>query len=192
MESKLTYSVIAIALTFIAFFPYIRSIYSGVTKPHVFSWVVWATTTLLVFFTQLEAHAGYGAWPTAVSGTIAAYIALLAYKKRGDLSITRTDWAFFIAALASIPVWQITANPLWAVVILTAIDLLGFAPTVRKAFYKPYQEDLLFYVLSVVRNVFLVMSLERYSLTTLLFPVCIATSCLMFIVLLAVRRKQLA
>ncbi len=38
-------SAAAILLTFIAFFPYIRSIIKGTIKPHVFSWVIWGTTT---------------------------------------------------------------------------------------------------------------------------------------------------
>ncbi len=50
MESniKLVFSGLAIALTFVAFVPYIRSILQGVTKPHVFSWVIWGTTTVVV------------------------------------------------------------------------------------------------------------------------------------------------
>lgn len=72
MESslKLIFSVMAIALTFIAFVPYIRSILAGVTKPHVFSWVIWGITTVIVFFAQLEAKGGIGAWPIGVSGAM--------------------------------------------------------------------------------------------------------------------------
>jgi len=37
------------ALTFVAFVPYFRSIFSGTTRPHVFSWVVWGTNTSVAF-----------------------------------------------------------------------------------------------------------------------------------------------
>ena len=87
-------STVAIALTFIAFFPYIRSIIQGAIKPHVFSWVIWGTTTFVVFLAQLEDHGGVGAWPIGVSGSISIFIALLAYIKRADIAITRTDWVF--------------------------------------------------------------------------------------------------
>ena len=33
-------SAVAIALTFVAFLPYIRSILTNKTKPHVFSWLI--------------------------------------------------------------------------------------------------------------------------------------------------------
>lgn len=52
MGIKLVLSVIAIVLTLVAFIPYIISILSGMTKPHVFSWVIWGITTFIVFLAQ--------------------------------------------------------------------------------------------------------------------------------------------
>lgn len=49
MPYKEILSVIAIALTFAAFAPYIRTIIRGTTKPHVFSWVIWGVTTSVGF-----------------------------------------------------------------------------------------------------------------------------------------------
>ncbi|MES9971296.1 MAG: hypothetical protein ABW092_14785 [Candidatus Thiodiazotropha sp.] len=49
------------------------------TKPHVFSWVIWGSTTFIVFLAQLEAGGGVGAWPIGISGLITLFIALLAF-----------------------------------------------------------------------------------------------------------------
>lgn len=138
-------SGLAILLTLIAFAPYIKSILQGSTKPHVFSWVIWGSTTLVVFLAQLEARGGIGAWPIGVSGIITIFIAVLAYLKRADISITKIDWLFFILAMSSLPLWCFTANPLWAVVTLTITDLLGFGPTLRKVYYSPQSESALFF-----------------------------------------------
>ncbi len=81
-------SVVAIALTLLAFLPYIRSILKGKIKLHMFSWVIWGSTTFIVFLAQLEDDGGAGAWPIGVSGIITIYIALLAYVKRSDITIT--------------------------------------------------------------------------------------------------------
>jgi O-antigen/teichoic acid export membrane protein len=88
-------SAIAIVLTFVGFWPYGRSILKGDTKPHVFSWVIWSAVTLIVFFAQLAAKGGAGAWPTGVSGVITTGIAILAWMRRGELKITRMDWLQF-------------------------------------------------------------------------------------------------
>ena len=103
--SKELLSAIAIALTLIAFLPYIRSILRGKTKPHVFSWVIWGTTTFAVFLAQLADDAGAGAWPIGISGLITIFVAYLAYLKRSDTTITRVDWIVFISALSALPVW---------------------------------------------------------------------------------------
>lgn len=185
------FSGIAILLTFIAFVPYIRSILKGDTKPHVFSWIIWGTTTFIVFLAQLADMGGVGAWPIGVSGIVTIYIAFLAYFRKSDSTITKIDWGFFVAAMASVPIWYLTANPLWAVVMLTTIDVLGFGPTIRKAFSHPYDEKLLFYSIFVVRNFFVVIALENYSLTTVLFPVVTALACMMLIVLVEYKRRAI-
>lgn len=185
-------SAVAIALTFIAFFPYIRSIMQGKIKPHVFSWVIWGTTTFIVFLAQLEGNGGAGAWPIGVSGIITIYVAIIAFIKRSDITITKTDWMFFITAITSLPFWYFTADPLWAVVILTTVDVLGFGPTVRKAYIFPFEEQLTFFALFMVRNSIVIMALENYSLTTVLFPAVIASTCLLLIFMVLYRRRFLS
>jgi len=182
-------SVVAIILTLVAFFPYIRSIRQGKTRPHVFSWLIWGSTTFVVFLAQLADKGGVGAWPIGVSGIITMYVALLAYFKKSDITITRVDWLFFMSAMLSLPLWYFTADPLWAVLILTTVDLFGFAPTFRKAYVSPFEEKLMFFMIMALRNLIVVLALENYSLTTVLFPAVIALACLVFIVMVLYRRR---
>lgn len=189
MMYKELLSAVAIALTFIAFYPYIRSILKGETKPHVFSWVIWGSVTFVVFLAQLADRGGAGAWPIGVSGIITIYVAVLAYMKKSDITITRADWLFFITAMTSLPLWYLTSDPLWAVIILTTVDLFGFIPTFRKAYTSPFEEKLTFFILIAVRNFISVMALANYSLTTVLFPALTAIACLVFVVMVLYRRR---
>lgn len=185
------FSIIAIALTFMAFLPYIRSIRLNKTKPHVFSWVIWGATTFVVFLAQLVDKGGAGAWPIGISGIITMYIAALAYNKKSDVTITRTDWMFFVLALTALPLWYLTANPLWAVIILTTVDILGFGPTFRKAYAQPNGEKLNLYAIMAVRNLIAMLALEHYSFTTALFPAALAVACVLFILMVVHRRRLL-
>jgi len=81
------------------------------------------------------------------------------------------------------------SDPLWAVVILTTVDMLGFAPTVRKVYHAPYSEPISFVALFFARNILVLFALEHYSLTTTLFPAIIATACLLLIALMLLRRR---
>lgn len=189
MSYKEYLSALAIIITLVAFFPYVRSIIKNTIRPHVFSWVIWGMTTVVVFFAQLQDKGGAGAWPLGVSGAITLFIALLAFIKRADNSITKLDWAFFLLALSSLPFWYFTAVPLSAVMILTLADVLGFGPTIRKAYRFPESESVLFFFLFSARNLIVIMALENYSLTTVLFPATIALACALLIAMIIYRRQ---
>ncbi|MGD9737835.1 MAG: hypothetical protein AB7O56_04165 [Bauldia sp.] len=185
-------AALAVVLTFVAYIPYIRSIRRGETKPHVFSWVIWGLSTVLAFLGQLAGSGGIGAWPIGISGLITLYVAFLAWQRRADSTIKPVDWAFFAAALASLPLWWLTNDPLWAIVVLTVVDMLGFVPTFRRAFEHPFGESVPYYVIMAVRNSVAIAALETYSVTTVLFPGTIAVACVIFVTMVAWRRRIVA
>ncbi len=191
MNTKELLSAAAVLLTFFMFFPYIRTMLQGRIKPHVFSWVIWGLGTFIVFFAQLADGAGLGAWPIGISGLITSFVALLAYRQKADTDITRTDWGFLIAALSALPFWFLTSSPLWAVVILTAADLIGFGPTLRRAYLNPNEESALFFALGATRNGLVVGALEHYSLTTALFPTAVGVMSFILATVLMFRRRAL-
>ena len=108
------------------------------------------------------------------------------------MAITKIDWLFFISALASLPLWYLTANPAWAVVVLTIVDLLGFGPTIRKAYIHSHSESLSFFAMVAVRNILVVMALESYSIATVLFPAAVAVACILLMALIVYRRHEVA
>ena len=85
----------------------------------------------------------------------------------------------------------LTSDPLWAVVILTTVDMLGFAPTFRRSYIFPFEEQLMFYVVMALRNLVVISALENYSLTTVLFPATIGLACLIFSLMVVYRRRVL-
>lgn len=190
MGDKELLSGLAIVLTLMAFVPYLRGILSNAIKPHVFSWIIWGSTTFVVFLAQLTDKGGVGAWPIGVSGLLTMLIALLAWLKRADVSITGTDRAFFIAAMSALPFWFVSGDPLWAVIILTTVDLLGFGPTLRKAWHQPRSESPVFFGIFAARNLLVLLALEHYSPTTVLFPAVIAAACLLLIGIIMHRRQD--
>ena len=94
--------------------------------------------------------------------------------------------------MSSLPFWYFTSDPLWAVVILTTIDVLGFGPTLRKSYISPHSESLLFFALFTARNLIVITALENYSLTTVLFPAVIAAACMLLMTMISYRRRVLA
>ena len=69
---------------------------------------------------------------------------------------------------------------------------LVFGPTIRKSYNHPYSESLLFFALFTARNFIVIIALENYSVTTVLFPAVIAVACMLLMGMIAYRRRVLA
>ena len=187
--TKEAFGFVALILTFVAFYPYFRSILRSETKPHVFSWFIWGIGTVVVAVAQASDGGGYGAWVIGISGLITLGVAGLAWSKSADTSIVTMDWVFLILAGSALPLWFLTETALAAVIILTIVDLLGFGPSIRKAFHLPHEENATFFVIGALRNLFVLLALENYSWTTMLFPAAVGFACLLFVLQIILRRR---
>ena len=189
MDIKLTLALIAIGMTLVGYSFYFRDIFAHKTKPHAYSWLVWALLTAIAFFGQLHDNGGAGAWVTGVTAAISFIIFFLAIKQ-GEKNVTRSDKINLAAALLAIVPWLLIGDPLFSVILITIIDFLGFLPTIRKSWHKPYEETLIHYVLAGLKFVLAIMALETYTLTTWLYPASLVAANLFFVIMLITRRKQ--
>lgn len=181
-------ALISIAIGFYATGIYIASILRGYTRPHLFSWLIWGLLTMIAWAAQFHENAGPGAWVTLVAALMCFAVTVLCFRY-GEKTITRSDWIMFVTALCAIPLWYITANPLWSVILVTVIDMLGFYPTFRKSWMKPGEEALWTYGLSVVKFGLGMMALETFNMTTALYPFSLVVTNAAFVIFIMVRRK---
>jgi hypothetical protein len=189
MDTKLILASIAIVMTLVGYSFYFRDIFAGKTKPHAYSWLVWALLTAIAFAGQLHDNGGAGAWVTGVTAAISFIIFFLAIK-RGEKNVTRSDKINLAAALLAILPWLLIGDPLFSVILITIIDFLGFLPTIRKSWHKPHEETLIHYVLAGLKFVLAILALDIYTLTTWLYPASLVAANLFFVIMLISRRKK--
>lgn len=186
--------ILGIAATVIAlasYVPYFRDIIARKTKPHAFTWLIWGVLTGIAFVGQLVGHAGPGAWVTGFTAVICLAIAAIAAVS-GERYIARLDWIALAGAGLALIVWFLTRGPLLSVILITIIDNIGFVPTLRKSYYRPGEETMSTFMLSGLKWVLGIVALDHLSVTTALFPFSIVVASWLFVVMLLVRRKQLA
>lgn len=181
---------LAVLLGLVGYIPYFRDIFLGTTRPHIFSWLVWGLLTAIAFGVQVRDGAGPGAWVTGFTAAICFVIAVLAIR-RGEKEITTSDWIAFVGALIGLGFWQLAQNPLLAVISITAADLLGFAPTFRKAWLRPAEETVSTYFLSGLKFVIGIAALTSWSLESWLYPASLVVTNFVFIGMVLVRRRML-
>ena len=188
-------AALASVITVAIFTPYVMAVWRRTMRPHVMSWIIWGLTTLLVAGGQLLAGAGIGAVPILISGVLSSAVAVLALllqrRHAGplDAGITHFDGWCLAIVLACIPVWLTTGNERWSMLILTSIDVVGFAPTVRAVWRQPHAESALLFFAFAIRNTVAVVAVETTNLSTVVFPAVIGTACLGMGVMIWVRRQ---
>jgi len=182
---------IATAIALAGYIPYFRDLHAGTTKPHAFSWLVWALLTGIAFAGQVADAAGPGAWVTGFTAVVCFAVFLFALFV-GEKQITRFDWVCLGLSLSAIPLWVVTATPLWSVLLITIIDAVEFLPTFRKSYFKPWEETAVTYFLSSVEFVVALTALEKFSVVTVLYPLSLVLMNGAFVVMLVQRRQQLS
>jgi len=190
MSEKEFMGALSVAVGVASYALYLWGVYRGNVRPHLFTWFIWGTLLSVGFAAQYAGNAGPGAWNTGVSAIITFAIAGTAYF-RGEKHITRGDWIAFIIALSAIPVWRVTDNALWAVIIVSAIDAMAFYPTFRKSWDKPREEAAFSFFMGSLQFIFSIFALENVTFTTALYPAIIVIMNVMLVLMLLYRRKVL-
>lgn len=182
------FAILAIVIGMVSYGHYMFSIIWGKTRPHAFSWIIWCVASSVVFFAQNSDNAGVGAWVTVASALACGTIALMSLW-RGERNITRSDWVMFLAAMGSIPLWYVTSDPMWSVILLASIDFMGIVPSIRKSWNNPHSETLVYYVLTVLKYVIAMIIMENVTVTTMLDPAVSVLEAGLFTVITICRRQ---
>jgi hypothetical protein len=183
------FGLFSVAFSTIGYGIYVRSILQKRTKPHLFSWLVWTVVMGIVTLAQFSKGAGAGSWATGSSALACLFVAIMAMT-RGETNITRSDWIAFAGALTTIPVWYLTQDPLWVVVLASVIDAMAYYPTFRKSYRKPFEENPALYAIDILKWLVAFMAMETYSVTTLLYPLFLVTANGALIGMITWRRSQ--
>ncbi|MDR3581801.1 MAG: hypothetical protein P4L67_00820 [Candidatus Pacebacteria bacterium] len=161
-------SVIGIA----CFIPYLRDIFRGTTKPHRYTWFVWAALQTVVAQAMWRSGAGIAVAPLVIGAVMCFFIFLLSLKygsKAKGWGTKTFDLVCLAGALCAIAAYVFFHDALLSVVLATITDTLGFLPTLRKVYHEPHSETASTHLLSGTSNVFALAALASFSVTTVLY-----------------------
>lgn len=159
-------------------------------SPHCFTWLVWGTLMVISGAAMLSAKAGLAAFVVGIHGILCLIIGIVSIFY-GHKEITYKDKTSFLLAILAIALWQVTNNPLAAILLTTSADLLRYYPTFRKSYNDPFNESLQAFGIYIVADALIVLSIEQYSLATALYPSSILAANLFLTLFILIRRKQL-
>jgi len=188
-DIKTIIGIITVVLSIVAYFPYLKDIFKGKTKPHIYSWFIWGLLTSIIFGLQISAGAGAGSWVT-LTVAILSFVVFFLGLRQGNKDITKTDKVFLFLAIIALLLWLVAKKPTLSVILAVSIDIFGFAPTIRKSWHSPFSETLLTYQLNAFRHGLSLLALQQYNLITWLNPVVWTLANGLFSLMLVLRRRQ--
>lgn len=190
MDQYTFFAAAAVVLAATRYATYFYTIYQGKTKPHAFSWLLWGLVTGIGALAQFELQAGPSVWALAFVSITCLLISVFAFFK-GERHYTKSDWFALVAALLAIPVWHVTDNPMAALFIIVAIDMLTYWPTVRKSYAQPQTEPPISYGLAGARYFLMLFAVPDPTWHTLMYPFFLMATDWGFAIYIVIRRAQL-
>lgn len=187
-DIKFIFALAAATLLIIGYFPYFRDVFLKKTKPHLYTWLVWAITQSTAMVALWYGGGKFGIISLAIGTILVVAIFLLSFKY-GTKNITKIDTIVLLFALAAIIVWWKLKNPLLAVFMVSAIDGLGYIPTFRKSFKYPWSETLSFWLIMTMVDILAILSSARYNFLTVTYLATLGTLNIVVFVICFFRRK---
>lgn len=169
--SKEHLALISILFAVLGYVPYLWMMWTQRVRPHIFSWGLWGTMALIVYLAQSVNQGGAGTWATATTAMFCYLIAIFALP-HGRKTIRRIDWIVLSGALVSIPLWIMTQDALYSVILLCVMNVLATLITIRKAWENPFHESTYIFAVQTCKLVFSCLALSSFAPVVILFPIC--------------------
>lgn len=190
MEYKILLGYLAVVISILSYLFYFWGIWKGKTKPHAFTWFVWGILNAVAFTAIVFSGGKAGSWIFAVNTICCFLISIIGFWQK-HVEYDFYDWLALLGAIIGILLWNITHNPLYAVILISLSDAVGLVPTLRKAYKFPFEENLSSWVVGILHYPIGILALDSLILTTWLYPVVIITVDTILVVLIITRRRKL-
>jgi hypothetical protein len=135
------------------------------------SWSLWGLTAMVAFVAQLTGGAGPEVVVTFVLGATPLVVCALAVAKgRVEAGSRRLTTGCAAITVVGVVLWQVTADPVSAVLFCIVADLFASVPTLVKAYIDPSSEYPFPYLMSATAMAVTLLTVESWTFTIAGFP----------------------
>lgn len=153
-----TCGVLSVILAIYCGIPYLRSILARKTKPHQFSWLIFAIMNAIVTVSQYLKGARASVL-ISLTFLIFNLLTLALSLKYGTRNTSRFDKLLFVFSLLTIAAWIITKNPSVAIWLTVVIDIFATLMIILKVRQEPNSEAPYAWLVGTVAYLFSSLSL---------------------------------
>ncbi len=168
---------LALALSAIGAYGYVRDTLRGDTAPNRVTWSLWGLEGVLAFGVEVQQHVGPAELMTLMLGLVPIVVVVASFRSRHAVwKIGAFDTFCGVVSLAGLVLWAVVHEPTAALVSFVAADQAAALPTLRKSWLAPETESPRVFALGSLNCVITLLTLKEFTTAGALFPGCIAVT----------------
>jgi hypothetical protein len=200
---------LAVVMAVVAYALYVWKSVRGEARPHPLSWLIFGVLGGTGYLVQLDQAAGPGSWVTGITAAVCFLLCAMSFW-RGERVFPWYEWAFLIAAavIFAFYLWSrrpelfdagLSENsrllltrhaPAISAVLASVVSVLGFGPTVTKAWARPQSDSASTFLLNGLKFVPALAAMDSVSVATCAFPVTLVIANVAVALVIYWRRLQ--
>jgi hypothetical protein len=165
---------------------YIKSMFSGGTRPNRVSWLIWFVGPFVVLVNQLRGGFELSQIFTITTTFLPLLILILSFLiKNAEWKITRFDIMCGGIALFALLLYIVNINPIISIGLAILSDFIGSIPTLLKAYKHPETESWTAFALIIPAAILTIISIQSFTFSNLAFAlyILLINSALTFVAL---------
>lgn len=182
-----TFSILAGILMVVGFVPYVKTILRRETRPAKASWLIWASTDIIIVAGMYAENAVNGHILGAVIGS--SIITALSFKY-GTPGWTKIDKSCLIGSLLGIILWQILDNPIVGIISSLCVVSLGSIPTLVSMWKYPDHEDTTTWTIFLFSSICAVIAIPHWTIANAAQPIVFLAINIIMMCILTMHARQ--
>jgi hypothetical protein len=166
-----TFALLALLLSLLAFFPYIRDTIACRTQPQRASWLIWSVLSSIAFLTQIADGATTSLWFIGIQFSCTFLIFILSISRGYGSYLSKSNLNILAMAAVGLVLWYLFESTAYTLAMVIMISAIGGYATVVKAFSAPESETLSAWFLLMTASICGIASVGVLNWMHLAYPV---------------------
>jgi hypothetical protein len=164
--------IVAAVASMFAALVYIRSMFTGRTKPNRVTWLMWSIAPLIAAAAEISNGVGWAVLPVFMAGFSPLMILSASFfAKKAYWKLSSFDYFCGLLSGLAIVMWWLTKEPNIAIVFSIASDALAAVPTITKAWSNPETESIWPYVVGIFGAASSLVVAVTWTFSSYAFPI---------------------
>ena len=171
--------------------PYVLDTIKGKTKPHRTTWLIFFLLDLIYLFNQYALGATSSLY-LVFAWTIMTLLIFILSIKNGIGGFEKLDLICLVGAITGLILWWVLKTPLLSVFCNILVSLIGYIPTYKKVYLKPYTETEISWLTSAVAAILSAVSIGSLNIKLLILPMYSFITTFSVFAFIKLRKNKLA